>query len=93
MAKLLIKCERPYHSYIWPEAKPGDKRWGDENLMTKLTRDAGGGFFSILEVVSDRGEHIQTVHQPEAPKAEAPKPPKSPPKKKRATKKTAKKVE
>lgn len=78
MAKLLIRCERPYHSYIWPNARLGDKRWGDENLMTKLTRDCGPGFFSIIEVVDDRGNHIETVHLPEVSPAakEAPEAPK-----------------
>jgi len=72
MAKLLIKCVRPYHGVLWPNAKPGDKRWGDEGLMARLARDGAGSHFIIVEVVSDRNEHIQTMRQPEVPpKAEA----------------------
>jgi len=81
MAKLLIKCLKPYHSYIWPHAQAGETRWGDENLMAKLTRDSGGGNFSILAVEDDRGALTKTMPNVQVPpKAEEAQ---EPPKKKR----------
>ena len=82
MAKLLIKCIKPYHSYIWPHAKVGDTRWGDEHLMGKLARDSGAGFFAIVAVEDNRGVLAKTGAAPPTEKLPvAPKRPRGRPRK------------
>lgn len=84
MAKLLIEAMRPYHSNTWPHAKKGDRVWGDSNMLRRLERDTGPGWFKIVEIVDDRGvinveAHRDGSDNPDGAKA----PPETPPKKKR----------
>ncbi len=84
MAKLYVECIRPYHSYLWPHAKVGDKQWIDDNTMSALVRDVGGGYFSILAVEDDRGTLTKTMPDIKVPvEAKEPEVPQEPPKKKR----------